>query len=266
MTIAIGAYCNDGVAICADTKVVWDDNSTSYGPKIFARKNGFTLRSFAVTSASRDGNAANGLARDILNVLHPYNDEPPDYEWKIKDVMSPWYANYGQVTPPHVELLVAASWPRECALFYCQPPQSVTRISIAEPPKAIGYGARAVEPFLAPNRYEIFTAPRCVLIRLAYLMYRAKKDEAAMCGGSTDCFVLYRNGGLIQIPQIEMERAESLGMAIDGMFDNAFSSLVVTANEELQKRQAAIVADKYLQAAKQAANVDFQSLLTYGRL
>jgi len=95
-------------------------------------------------------------------------------------------------------------------------------------------------------------------------MYRAKKDEAAMCGGATDCFVIHGSGGLIRITQGEMEKAESLGIMMDSLFDNAFTNLSIGGSEELQKFQSAEVADKYLKVAQQAQKVQFYSLRNYG--
>ena len=91
---------------------------------------------------------------------------------------------------------------------------------------AIGRGSRAFDPLLRflTGAVEYSFDLRMTLLRLAYLMYRAKKDEGSACGGDTHVIVVSNKGALAQIAPTEMAVAEVLASKIDDFAIRGFAN------------------------------------------
>lgn len=218
MTLAIGARFSKGLIVCADSMVVASDGATSSDSKILATlspRKGRTKRVCIVAEACEDVQAAKMLQQSISVAVSKtrLNRFEPD----IRIVMEPWYNSYHHQKPPGLEFIVASIdvGSKQCWLHYCQPPHTVT-FSIQVCPLVIGTGARAVESIvdIAWDEENKLDA-RAILLRLAYLMYLAKRDEASAVGKDTHAFVAFATGQVVMIGKKEMVEAEVLAKELD---------------------------------------------------
>src|SRR6516162_9632019 len=67
MTIALGALCAGGLIIAADTAIIADDGSKTYGLKVHQGMS--KTGCYVIASATQDGNAAKTLTIQILDEL-----------------------------------------------------------------------------------------------------------------------------------------------------------------------------------------------------
>jgi len=61
-----------------------------------------------------------------------------------------------------------------------------------------------------------------MLLRVAYLMGRAKKEEGSACGGDSHAIVVAENGAIASVDVDEMERAEVLSHEIERHLTHMF--------------------------------------------
>jgi len=251
MTIAIGVRFGEGVAICADTKVLASDGATTSAGKIHSciTRNGI----YAIADASDDAHAAKMLGQDIINALSkesevsPYNIDDP-----IKATMKAWHDGYGSSGVPSVNFVLATVVRGNCSLRFCKPPNTV----IQERAIAIGQGARVVDalvPEVVPSHLRFGVKP--TLLQVAYLTYRAKKEEGGACGGETDAVIITRSP--IQVAFIdrrEMTKAELLAKDVDSALTDIRLRLFT---EETDKPDGA--AKKYGALAQRISDFDFPS-------
>jgi 20S proteasome alpha/beta subunit len=225
MTIAIGTLYNDGIIVCADTKAVASDWATTDETKISIFDAEGERGVFVIADAADDAHAARMLADEIggavYRAVHPADPGP-----EIKSVMSDWYRAYGVQKPPGIEFLLGCVIPargpdQECVIFRCEPPATVVENYA---PVVIGQGARAVAPILsllsAITEYDTandipHNDLRMSLIRLAFMMYRAKRDEGSFCGGDTETIVVPKSRRFIGLTKEEMKAAEELARKTD---------------------------------------------------
>ncbi len=176
MTIAIGTLYSEGAIVCADTKVVASDGATTTGSKVFASLTP-KGRMFRIADAAEDANAAKMLAGEISHAIcdaeNPYKLGAP-----IKAVMGPWHSSYHHVRPPNLQFVIASLvvGDEQAQVFLCEPPSTVAYGW----PIAIGQGARAVDPHLSILIPLKNLNVRSALLRLAYLMYLAKKKTRVL--------------------------------------------------------------------------------------
>jgi hypothetical protein len=256
MTIAIGTYFADGVILCADTKFVDDNGNISYGGKIETLQPS-TSRMFAIAHAANDSNAAAMLSGEILDSLEhttQFNGIGPS----IKECMTRWQADYGQSTVPLLQFLAAGIMHGQQFLYFCQPPNVVIQKYRLEP-APIGSAVKIVEallPFVLfrpkdeddPDSLEM--SAESTLLKLAYLMRRAKKEDL-YAGGDTDAVILYKNGGLGETTRPEMKEAEEFSEQLDRYFKYACYGLFSQQSEEDQKGFMDRFATLYLRDAKE---------------
>jgi 20S proteasome alpha/beta subunit len=208
MTIAIGTEFDGGAIVCADTKVSASDGATTDASKVFLAITR-TRRMYVLADSAEDAYAARMLAGEISNAIS-LAEKPFRIEEIVKRVMGPWYNGYHYVHPPQIQFLLAFTqqgWER-AMLYFCEPPNTVSYGS----PIAIGKGSRAVDPaldILTPIGKEKLDA-KSALVKLAYLMYLAKRDEGTACGGETYAIVIKADGGYALIDEAEMREAEQL--------------------------------------------------------
>lgn len=220
MTIAIGTYFADGVILCADTKFVDDNGNISYGRKIEVLQ-ASTSRIFAIAHAANDSNAAAMLSSDILYSLE-HVTQFKDIEPSIKERMTRWLADYGQSSAPLLQFLVATVMHGVQSLYFCQPPNVVIERHRLEP-IPIGSAVKVVEALMPLALFwpqdgddpdPLVMDDESTLLKLAYLMRRAKKEDL-YAGGETDTAVLYKDGKIGQTTRGEMKEAEEFSELLD---------------------------------------------------
>jgi hypothetical protein len=209
MTLAIGAYFVGGMIVCADTNVVFTDDNVITGEKLRALELGD--RTYVIANAAYDGRAGTMLATEILERLSD-STERFKIEPIIKKVMTAWYSKYLQFQPPELSFILAArAGLQNKRIFLCQPPNTVT---LMESPIAVGGGSRVVDPLL-PNVLAGKVNLRPTIVRIAYLMYRAKKDHIKLANSQTDLMVVCNSGEVRPVSRHSMKAAEALGPEID---------------------------------------------------
>jgi hypothetical protein len=233
MTIAIGAEFDGGAIVCADTKVSASDGATSYGSKTFLGVSA-TRKMYALANSCEDAYAAKMLGSEISTAISD-TDKRSRIEPGIKSVMGSWYSGYRHVQPPQVQFILAFTqegW-KNASLYYCEPPNTVAYGS----PIAIGKGSRAVDPVLSllgPTAQEKPDA-KSTLLRMAYLMYLAKRDEAAACGGETYAIVIVGGGGFAMVNEEEMRQAEEMAKKLSKAFDSGIFRLTSSQQGSLDE-------------------------------
>jgi hypothetical protein len=123
MTVALGMYSIGSVFVCADDHVVSTDGFVTSGFKLHAIE--CVTGSFVIANAANDANAANMLAKEILNELAKtaagWAIEPA-----IKKTMTEWHSGYTQGSPPSIQFVLAARLGENTRrLYFCEPPNTV---------------------------------------------------------------------------------------------------------------------------------------------
>jgi hypothetical protein len=259
MTIAIGTRFTGGVIVCADSKVVASDGATTDESKVSLSLT-VTKRIFGIADAAEDGNAAKMLAGDIMNAVcdshNPYKLAPD-----VTSVMASWYNSYGAAQVPHLQFILGSVviGHKDGNVYLCEPPATVLN-TIG--PIAIGRGARAVEPLLSilTGQGGRPLALKPTLLRLAYLMYKAKKDEGSACGGNTHAIVISAKGGFAFIEHEEMKRAEEIAVEVDALLRDANQNVLGAEPPDVQRELINNFSQKYLALAERGEKLEFPSL------
>jgi len=164
---------------------------------------------YVIADASEDAHAAKMLGTEISTAIS-LAKKPFRIEETVKAVMGKWFNGYHHVQPPQIQFLLAftqESWD-SVMLYYCEPPNTVAHGSNI----AIGKGSRVVDPALdifRPTAKEKLDA-KSALIKLAYLMHLAKRDEGVACGGDTYAIVMGAGGAFAFVDEEEMRQAERI--------------------------------------------------------
>jgi hypothetical protein len=261
MTVAIGAYFIGGLIVCADTNVVFGDGNVITGEKVSAVERGDA--SYAIANAGQDAHAGTMLAADILESLAKDSTDRFKIESTVKDRMKEWHSSYTQIQPPDTKFILAATAGLQFArLYFCEPPSTVTRVHA---PIAVGCGSRIVDPLL-PSVLDGLCALRPTLLRVAYLMYRAKKDHINLAGSQTDVTVVSVRGECRCVERREMRDAEMLGPDFDFIFQQCCLGMLSQEPEADQERFIEIFKGAYIERARNAAAIKFPSLDGFGFL
>lgn len=259
MTIAIGTYYDKGIIVCADSKVVASDGATTNGLKLSLAL-GQNRRFIAIANAAEDGHAATMLSDDIAIAIGDAQDEG-SAKSNIKAVMTTWHNAYGSQSAPHLQFVVGIVAPGERDVLLCEPPATV----IEDAPVAIGRGARAVERFLELEaRFLTGDSPpmKVALLRLAFLMYHAKKEEGSACGGDTHAVILPSNGILTFVNSCDMADAEGLAKEVDALMTVTGKKAMSHLTEADQNTfVTAEFSKRYAELARKARELTFPSLV-----
>lgn len=264
MTIAIGEMFQfgdlKGALVCADSRIVSTDLATTVGSKIHLS---LTPRrsAFAIADAAEDGNAAKMLAKDITialcaeSVVHV--GHVPEV---VKKIMTEWFAAFSGARPPATEFVLAAAVRGVCNVFYCSPPNTVLEKS---PALAVGQGARVVDPLL-PNGTSVLPCTREAVLRAAYWMNRAKRDEGSMCGGITHMFMISEKGGIALSDSKQLAAAESFAEEVDALVSDFTHGVLSGKSDEEQKEQLRIFSEQYVKLDQQAKSLDLLGMEMLG--
>ena len=244
MTIGIGMLCTHGAIIAADSRMAQADGSTHVAQKVHATKS--ANGAFVLTYAANDANAARTLRDDLFEDLA--RGDPStlrETEDIVRSRMSMWAAAYTHHLP-EIELILGASTPAPWAperekrggvgLYFCQPPNIMLLKHFLEPDTstyiAIGGGAAITDP-VYKSLFRGMTNPKESLKQVAYLLYRAKKDQGQFCGGySTAFFLREKSPAAFEIHAAYMDKAEGAGMMLDEGLKLACSALQASSLEE----------------------------------
>jgi hypothetical protein len=260
LTIAIGADYYGGIIVCADTKVVATDGATTADFKL-AIGLGSQPKTVVIANAAEDGHAATMLAEEIILAIGNVNMEQEE-EWQIKKVMTAWHNSYGAQQAPNLQFIVGTVSGNLDRILLCEPPATVLECH----PVAIGRGARAVESFLhIPDGLVPHSASmRATLLRLAFLMYRAKKDEGSACGGDTHTAVIPKGGMFFLVPKEEMAAAEKLAAEIDELMVNTARMITTDLSAPgAASNSLETLSGQYRNLLKRWHNLDFTSIRRY---
>jgi len=224
MTIAIGTLIDGGAIVCADTKVSASDGATTDDSKVFLTVTR-TRRMYALADSAEDAFAAKMLAGEISSAIS-LADKSFRIEETVKRVMEPWYNGYHHVHPPQIQFLLAfiQEGSEQAVLYFCEPPNTVSYGS----PIAIGKGSRVVDPvldILRPTGKEKLDA-KSALVKLAYLMHLAKRDEGAACGGETYAILIKAGGGYTLIDEAEMREAEKVAKKLCRVMEKGLQKII----------------------------------------
>jgi hypothetical protein len=253
MTVAIGAHFVGGMVLCADTNVVFGDGNVITGEKISAWEG--VGGSYLIANAGKDAQAGTMLAAEILQCLAA-STERFKIEPIVKHAMTEWHSGYTQVEPPETEFILAATAGLQYnRLFFCEPPNTVTCLG---DPIAVGCGSRIVDPLLGG-----MLAGKCCLrptiLRIAYLMHRAKKGDIHLSGSETDLMVVSSSGEIRSVSRAEMKEAELLGPEIDFLLTHCCLAMLNGTDED-QGNFIETFKVAYLKCVQQASEFTFPSL------
>ena len=236
MTIALGMLCHGGVVIAADRRRLLSDGTSTYEPKILPLdQNAITM---AIADASDDADAAKTLARSIATNLcgigKLYEPKWENVETVICSVMTDWRTPFGQDAP--VVQLIAGILLKGVGvrLYFCKPPNVI--IPKPEGYIAAGVGAAVTDPLMSTLFSPISQSlhPQWTLRQIAYLMYRAKKDNA-WCGGLTDAAYLSTKGNRLEWVNIyDMQDAEKAAFQLDIVLNQAATVMLGDVNDFLE--------------------------------
>jgi len=177
---------------------------------------------FAIADASDDADTAKAL---VLSVSTRLANEPingwTDIQYQVSAAMTEWRAAYTQDAPTVHLILIVALKDLGVQLYFCKPPNTV--LPKPEGYVAAGAGAAVTDPLMSTlfPSFPPSLNPQIALREVAYLTYRAKKDNA-WCGGQTDIVYIDRRDNrprLIHAPDVKQAEAASfqldnvLGMA-----------------------------------------------------
>lgn len=226
MTLAAGFHAKEGLLIFADTNVIMSDGTKKQGRKLAHVKGKSGV--FGIANAAEDGNAANTLVTNILKEFEKKDFSSFDeIETALVAQMSTWA--FAHTKPPETGLIFAAVWKGESRLYYCEPPNTIL---LKAPYAATGSGSKITDPLKDTLINDNIDVPvRVRLWQVAYLAYRAKKEDA-WCGGDTNVLFFPVDGGEPENISVRaMEEAENFGRTFDFYLQQTLSSALNSHNE-----------------------------------
>jgi len=230
MTIAAGFFCKTGIIVAADTRYITSKSRKQDGPKVGAvqGKHG----SFGIAVATSDGYAAKSLlARILMGLENTSARKFSGVESLVEKHMKTWWAAFGRNKPPDIQFVLGAVLKGVPRLYFCEPPNTVYHDADYV---GVGSGANTMQSLvgvLFPG-YDYTVRQR--LWQIAYLFYRAKKEDA-FCGGHTMPIYLPTDGrGPQRVAVWDMEAAEQLGQEFDGILRDCLTTHFDVENERMK--------------------------------
>jgi len=232
MTIAIGMTCQGGAIVAADTKIIDQNGSVTYGPKVTAFRG--VSGTFAIANASDDANASQTLVLKLESVFKKAKlNDWGRFEEIIKAEMSDWSHAFRTHPPTQFIVSLYLRGRDGVGLYFCEPPITVL-------PKvgyiSAGAGFMVADPvhsylFGFPTDYH---TPQLILRQISYLMYRVKKD-VALCGGKTHGVYIRADGKEPEwVNVLDLEQAEIVSGYLDSIVKNAVAFALFSSGENLK--------------------------------
>lgn len=252
MTIAVGMLCAGGAILATDGRTTIDDGSVGRGRKLCVVNDPKGI-SFGIATSASDLNAAETLVRRIATEL--IAAAKTIREWsQVEDVisskMADWASAYGQHSLPGVGLISGITIPGQgTRLYLCEPPTTV--LHKEDGYVAVGCGSAVTDPlfgtFFTPLSHN--SGPQFVCREIAYLMYRAKKDNA-YCGGPTDAVYFdTAEASATWINGFDFRDAESASFQLD-LILQATTTAAFTDAGEILENNASCIKDVILQCER----------------
>jgi hypothetical protein len=270
MTIALGALCAGGLIIAADTAIIADDGSKTYGLKVHQGMS--KTGCYVIASATQDGNAAKTLTIQILDELEEQDPKTlARVEKIVQEKMTAWAYAYSQ-SPPGIQMVFGAfvncvSIPGKnigggLALYFCEPPNTIVRKHHTDDSSgyvAVGTGAAVTDP-LFKTMFSSVASPSSRLKEISYLMYRAKKDSA-LCDGHTNA-VFLKDGyeTPFWVTPIDMELAEKQGQRYDFLVRALAGAVFSQTDEAAAHKFAHHVADMTVSNGAPYRSIKFRTI------
>lgn len=262
MTLAIGTYFGGeigGMIVCADTNIVFEDGNVITGEKLSGVELGNA--SYVIANAGDDANAGNMLASEIIEALSERNADPKKdrfkFEATIKKVMKAWHSGYTQVQPPEAEFILATTVGLQCPrLYYCEAPNTV---ALKYGPIALGCGSRIVDPLL-PVALESQSPLMPTILRLSYLMYRAKQQDRNLKDSETDMIVVSTRGECRRLRRHDTKRAEMVWPDFDRLVSQCLSAVSFGADADHVNYMNNVFPLMYSNCVKKSSPLKFASL------
>jgi 20S proteasome alpha/beta subunit len=243
MTIAIGMLCNGGAILATDGRTTAGD-IVARGRKLCVVNNAAGI-SFGIATAADDLNAAETLVRKIAETIIKTAKTIKGWshiENIIYAKMADWGSAYGQHPLPATNLIAGITIPVQgTRLYLCEPPATLLP-SKEDGYIAVGCGAIVTDPLfrtlftpLSPN-----LSAQYVCREIAYLMYRAKKDNA-LCGGPTDAVYLdTAKASATWINGEDFRDAENGSFQLDLILRTATTAALTDAGQFLENNASGI--------------------------
>jgi len=252
MTLAMGRLCYRGALLIADTHNYLSDGTTRKDYKILHFDG--TNSAFAISDASEDANAAKSLVSTIGNLLAKNAEQRWEtVEGIISAEMTSWHKAFRKYPTTHI---VAAIMLKGVGvnLYFCQPPRTII--------KADGYVAHGVGAWITDILQELlfdsFSSdhPQAALRQMAYLVYRANKENA-FCRGIDGFYLDIESGRLRHLNPTDMQDAITASFQLDHVLKIAASSTLGRGKH--LENNAAAVRSLILQCDK-IRSVDFRDI------
>jgi 20S proteasome alpha/beta subunit len=155
MTIAIGAMCDGGLIVAADTRVFCSDGSTATAKKVHTSQT--NTGCYVIACSTTDANAANTLIPDLQNSLAKHDPQSLDQVEKVtRESMASWSAQYPSGSPPEVQLIMGVFINRVqhpagrtsggLGLYFCEPPNTMVASISRQGYTAVGSGSTVTDP------------------------------------------------------------------------------------------------------------------------
>lgn len=250
MTIAIGMLCHGGAILAVDGQSTFmADGRVARGRKLCVVNTDEI--SFAIATSAEDLNAAETLVRKIATELRKEAvREWEEVERLISQRMSDFGTAYGYQSIPYIALVAGIYIPgKGTRLYLCQPPATV--LLKEEGYVAVGCGAVITDPLYATLCTPLSTTcgPQFVCREIAYLMYRAKKNNA-YCGGPTDAvFLSTAEASAVWINGYDFQAAESASFQLDLILQYTTMAALTDPGQYLENN-ASSIKDVILQCEK----------------
>lgn len=267
MTIALGALCAGGVIVAADTRIV-TETATHNRCKVYSTA--ANSGSYAAACATGDENAAATLLPQIMEAVKC--EDPKSLvamEGLIVDRMTQYAYGFAGHELIKIEFALGvcintiaipgSNSGGGVALYYCEPPSTIRRHTQTDDSYGwafAGCGGQAVDPF----RRTLFhggASCRARLNQIAYLMYRAKKDNGAFCGGTTNA-VFVSDKPPAWVSPGDMKNAEDNGEVFDFIVSMLAAGLVATPQDV--GGYGGAIADAFVNSGKRIREQRFYSL------
>jgi hypothetical protein len=244
MTIGIGMVCAHGAVIATDTMVTGSDGLSRNQRKIFSAKS--KDGAFVIAFSADDVDAIMTLIENTFEGLVKANPETLfQVEEIVRGQMYKWVSLFPHQSP-QAEFIVGASVPAlwdpdakvtgGVGLYHCVPPSTMNKKHFLERYPhtylGIGVGATITDP-LAKTFFRGMQLPIMTLKQISYLMYRAKKDFASVCGGATNAIFLRElSPAAFEVLPAYMDKAERLGPFLDMQLGIAAGAILSSHKEQ----------------------------------
>jgi 20S proteasome alpha/beta subunit len=243
MTIAMGMLCHGGAIIAVDGRATIEDGSVSRSRKLCSVNSTGGI-SFGIATATDDLDAAETLVRRIAEKLTERAKTIKKWaqiENYISGKMKEWAWAYGYHPFPVTRLIIGITIPgKGTRLYLCEPPNTV--LPKEDGYVAVGSGAAVTDPLFRAFFTPLFASsgPQYVCRGLAYLMYRAKKENA-FCGDPTDA--IYLDTAQSQVTWIngrDFKEAENASFQLDLILQTATTAALTDSGALLENNASGI--------------------------